>query len=402
MNTAQDLVAYLLAATGGGAQDGEHHAVRQAVLHGVREVMQCRQWLWHTRTGSFTTSQISTTGTITQGSKNITVANATGFVPGRVVAIGAAYFPTPIRIASVNGNVVTVDVPASQSGSGVTIQPQTYFDLPPDLKDVDALVTNTVGTMHTYISPQEWQRLEINTRGSGEPYYYTVMRSDLHPDRYQVRFVGVPVTNTVVHYSYRIIPQPVKYMGYERICRQGTVQLSQVAGVPTVTGTDTIFPADCAGCYIRFGSAGMEADAAGSNFPFLIERRIEQWNSATSLRVSTTTVATRTNAYSASNPAPALAIDQDSATLPALTKYAITDVIDASPQMYTAVLSAVEMWYARLSGKSFDAAMTVFNRDLRIAMENDVLSPASGRHENTWFPTPRSMGWHSPMRQDVQ
>lgn len=375
MNTAQDIVAYLLATTGGGAQDGEHAAVRQAVIHGVREVMQCKNWLWHTRTGSFTTEQIQTTGSITAGSKVITVADPTGFVPGRVVEVAAHYFPTPIRIASVSGNAVTVDVAASQTASGVTVMPQTYYDLPADLKDIDTLVTNTVGTLHCYITPQEWQRLEINTRGAGEPYYYTLMRSDSNPDVWQVRFVGVPVNGTVVHYTYRVRPKPIKYMGYERITRQGTVQMTGSA----VTGTGTAFPLDCAGAVIRFGSLGMEAEAQGATIPYLLERDI-------------TAVASST----------ALTVDNAAPNLPANTKYAITDVIDASPTMYTAILASCEMWYARIAGKPADAAMAVFNRDLRIAMENDVIAPRSGRPYDTPYPTPRSMGWHSELMADVE
>lgn len=416
MNTAQDIVAYILASTGGGAQDGEHQAVRQAVLHGVREVMQCRNWLWHTRIGSFTTNQISTTGSITVGSKNITVASTEGFVPGRTVDIAASYFPTPVRIASVSGNVVTVDVAASQSGSGITIRPQTYYDLPGDLKDIDTLVTNTVGTLHCYISPQEWQRLEINTRGAGEPYYYTVMRSDLQPDRYQIRFVGVQTNNTVVHYSYRIIPQPIKYMGYERLCRQGTVSVALVgaSNTPVVTGVGTAFPQDCAGSYIRFGADGMDADPIGSTVPFVMERRIEKWNSKTELLVSSSTIYNRPGPYGIPSPdefdggvvgapaAPAVIYSSEVATLPVKSKYAITDVIDASPQMYTAILSACEMWYARVAGKPADGAMAAFNRDLRIAMENDVVTPRSGRPVSTHYPTPRSMGWHSQIAPDIE
>lgn len=375
MNTAQDIVAYLLATTGGGAQDGEHAAVRQAVIHGVREVMQCKNWLWHTVTGSFTTIQIQTTGSITAGSTVITVADATGFVPGRVVSVSAHYFPTPIRIASVNGNAVTVDVAANQTASGITVMPQTYYDLPGDLKDIDTLVTNTVGCLHTYISPQEWQRLEINTRGAGEPYYYTLMRSDSNPDVWQVRFVGVPVNDTVVHYTYRVRPKPIKYMGYERITRQGTVQMTGSA----VTGTGTAFPLDCAGAVIRFGSAGMEAEAQGATIPYLLERDITAVASAT-----------------------ALTVDNAAPNLPANTKYAITDLINASPTMYTAVLAACEMWYARIAGKPADGAMAVFNRDLRIAMENDVIAPRSGRPYDTPYPTPRSMGWHSELMADVE
>lgn len=415
MNTAQDIVAYLLASTGGGAQDGEHAAVRQAVVNGVREVMQARDWLWHTRNSSFTTSQISTTASITQGSKDIVVANTNGFVIGRTVDLGAAYFPTPTRIAAVNGNVVSLDVAASQTASGITARPQTYYDLPVDCKDIDTLVTNTVGTLHCYITPQEWQRLEINTRGAGEPYYYTIMRSDLTPDRYQIRFVGVPVSNTVVHYTYRVIPQPIKYMGYERLCRQGTVSLSVVgsSNTPTVNGTGTAFPQDCANAYIRFGAAGMEADANASTVPYVMERRIEKWVSATQLLVSGTTVYNRPGPYGVPSPdeydggvvgvqTPAGGLySSDLVTLPANTKYAITDVIDASPQMYTAVLSACEMWYARIAGKPSDVAVVQFTRDIRLAMENDAIAPRSGRPYHSPYPTPRSMGWHSTLLPDV-
>lgn len=430
MNTAQDIVAYLLSSTGGGAQDGEHTAIRQAVIHGVREVMQCRDWLWHNRTGSFTTAAIRTTASLTAGSKDIVVADATGFVPGRVVDIGAQFFPTPVRVAAVNGNVVSLDVAALQTVSGVAAMPQTYYDLPVDVKNIDTLVTNTVGTLHCYITPQEWQRLEINTRGAGEPYYYTIMRSDLKPDRYQIRFVGVPTNATVVHYTWRAIPQPIKYMGYERLCRQGTVSVTLAAGtnIPIATGVGTAFPQDCAGAYIRFGANGMDAEPSGATLPFVMERRIEQWNSSTQLVLSSAGVSHRNAPYGVATPdefdggvvgvaspsttvldggviggpAQVLPYAEDAATLPDKTKYSITDALDASPQMYTAIISACEMWYARVAGKPYDAAMAAFNRDLRIAMENDVVAPRSGRPGHTPYPTPRSMGWHSQLRPDIE
>ncbi len=99
--------------------------------------------------------------------------------------------------------------------------------------------------------------------------------------------------------------------------------------------------------------------------------------------------------------ATALTVDNVSPSLPANTKYAITDVIDVSPTMYTAILSGCEMWYARIAGKPADGAMAMFNRDLRIAMENDAISPLSGRPYNTPYPTPRSMGWHSELMPDL-
>jgi hypothetical protein len=172
----------------------------------------------------------------------------------------------------------------------------------------------------------------------------------------------------------------------------------------------------------------MEADAIGSTVPFVMERRIERWVSPTVLEVSDRTVfnrqppdsyATQETDLDAGNvglePPDASGIDGNvdevfstseysnlSTPLPALTKYAITDIVDASPQMYTAILSAAELWYARVAGKSADSVLAIYNRDLRIAMENDAVVPWSGRPLNMPHPTPRTMGWYSPQMPDVQ
>jgi hypothetical protein len=490
MQTAQDIVAYLLASNGGGAQDGEHSAVRHAVLHGVREVMQCKSWLWHLRTNSFSTRTVKTTGSTTKGSNVINVASTAGFIAGRIVDVSG--FDDPVRIEQVRGGSIVVNQIAKATATNIEVKPQQYYNLPYDLKDLDTLSTQTVGTLHCRITPQEWQRLEVNHRGSGEPYFYTIMRSDTHPDRYQVRFVGTPTNPVRVSYTYRVLPKPIKYMGYEKSCRQGTVTVGKISTTAKVTaganniivadssglakgmkiiipnfpsatqtilsvvhpsvvldaqatassdevtvisegvrvvGTGTNFPQDCAGAHIRFGSLGMAADAVGSNVPFIMERRIEDWSSTTSLAISSTGIYQRpgvdgepiegitfdANEVDISNPSeipvegntnnPYVTNDFDdiNTPLPALTKYAITDVVNASPQMYTAVLSACEMWYARLAGKDYGGAMNAFNRDLRIAMENDVVTPISGMPYGSYSHggSPRSMGWHSDLGQDM-
>lgn len=379
MFTAQDIVYHLLTTTGGGAQDGEHHAIRGAVLHGVREVLQVRDWLWHTRTGSITTNEVSTTAAstgIVAGQYTITVANAAGFEVGRLVYVDPGYFDLAIRVVSVSGNVITVDRPAATTKSAttpVTVRCQTFYDLPANLKDIDALVSNVVGTLHCFLTPQEWQRLEVNTRGAGEPYYYTIMRSDTNPDRYQIRFVGVPIGGTVLHYTYRYRPADIRLMGYEQICRQGTVSVSGTA----VTGTGTDFPAQCVGSVIRFGSSTTDADPLGSLTAYQEEGIIDARSSSTALTLA------------------------DAATIRTGVKYAISDLIDCSPQMYTAILSAAEMWYARLAGRSAKDAVALFNRDLRLAMEADVVSPMSGRPRHLDFPTFRSMGWKSAQLPDT-
>jgi len=376
--TAQDVVDHLLTTTAGGAQDGEHRAVRQAVVHGVRDVLQSRQWLWHTKTNSFVTQQASTTATFVQGSADVTVASADGFVPGRLMSAPAQFYLRQPRIAAVNGNIVTLDQPARESGSAVMVLPQTYYDLPPDLKELDVLISDTVGTLHCYITPVEWQRLEINAIGSAEPYYYTIMRSDLYPDRYQVRFVGVPTNGTAVHYTYRYIPKPIKYMGYEQSCRRGTVTATQDPATLAhiVTGSGTEFPLDCTGSAIRFGTTTEEADPIGSLSPYLHQRIIRAVSSPTLLTIDA------------------------ALSTPSNIKYAITDIIDASPQMYTAILSGAEMWYSRLTNKNANEALVVFSRDLRLAMETDQVSPSAVALRGV-TPTARSLGWNSIMLPDV-
>lgn len=376
--TAQDVVQHLLVSTAGGAQDGEHSAVRQAAVHGAREVFQSRQWLWHTRTGSFLTQQLNTTATVTGGSNQVTVANATGFLPGRMMQLSGEYFATRPTIVAVDGNTITVDQQARMSGTSVLVMPQTFYDLPFGVKEIDTLMTTTVGTLHCYVSPTEWLRLQVNTIGAGEPYYYTIMRSDTHPDRYQVRFVGVPTNGTMVHYTYRYIPKPLKYMGYERACRIGTVTatLDPNTSNNIVTGSGTQFPEDIVGSIIRFGTTTQDADPIGSLSPYQSEQSIIGRSSPTLLEID----------------APL--------TTPSNVKYAITDTLDASPQMYTAILSAADMWYSRLTNKNANDALVMFTRDLRIAMEMDAVSPQSNRMRHA-YPTARSTGWYSPIRPDA-
>ena len=450
--TAHDLVDYLLTAVGGGAQDGEHRAVRQAVIYGVKEVFQTRHWLWHTKNGSFVTNEIETTAYVAVGTPYITVASTTGFYAARMVDFGASglyataarivgtlannvvemnqsatsqagfqkaattssgsptiafadsndfdkiivgaivsvgsdgtntsLFTAPVRVVSKNVGAGTVTLSSNATATNATAvpfnfgqpyaaMPQTYYELPLDVKDIDALVSDTVGTLHQYLTPQEWQRLETNTRGAGEPYYYTIMRSDLDPNGYQVRFVGVPANRTLIYYTYRYIPKLLKYMGYEESCRKGTV--TPTAGTPmTVVGNGTGFTADMVGSIIRVGTATELPDPVGSLTPFVGEAKI------TAVNTSTQT----------------LTID---GTLPttASVKYCITDQIDCSPQMYTACMSGAEMWYARLAGRPAKDVVALFNRDLKLAMENDVISPMSGRPKFIDFPTARSRGWKS-------
>jgi hypothetical protein len=95
--------------------------------------------------------------------------------------------------------------------------------------------------------------------------------------------------------------------------------------------------------------------------------------------------------------------DGDTATVsppvsaPALTKYLITDPIDVAPHMHSAMDSACDYWLSRIRGTGEDKAFQMYQRDLRLAMEQDQLAPISGRSRNVWH----DGGWRSPLSGDV-
>jgi hypothetical protein len=81
--------------------------------------------------------------------------------------------------------------------------------------------------------------------------------------------------------------------------------------------------------------------------------------------------------------------------------------------MYSAMLSACEVWYARLAGRNVEGALTVHMRDMKLAMEQDGMNPMSGRRTYTYrYPegmempyastgTARRLGYYSSESDDT-
>jgi hypothetical protein len=65
--------------------------------------------------------------------------------------------------------------------------------------------------------------------------------------------------------------------------------------------------------------------------------------------------------------------------------------------MSTAMHSAAEYWLARIRKTGEDKAYQFYQRDLRLALEQDQLAPLSGRSREIWH----DGGWRSPLRPDV-
>lgn len=307
---AQDAVEYLLSSIGGGAQDSEHRAVRQAVFRAYDEVTSARQWKWHI------------------------------------------------------------------SESSITVQAGvTDYRLPANVSALDSLIPEGKMAITQYITPYEWKQLNVSNLALGQPLFWTVMQD---PDpayygRYLLRVAGEPIEGQVLYFTYQRRPRMLRYTGYEPHSHVGVVSATGTA----VTGVGTAFLADMAGAAIRFGTSANTPEAVEGMNPFRDQVIVASVQSQTALTMA------------------------GPSSLPTSTvKYTITDVLDMSPNMYRAFLSCCESWYARLQGKPVDGAIAVYQRDLRLAFEQDVIAPISGQRGasglGAYGAGPRYFGWASP------
>jgi hypothetical protein len=299
---AQDVIEYLLATTGGGVQDSEHRALRAAAANAYRDLINAHDWKWHAS---------------------------------------------------------SLTIPA-----GVLSTPPYEFLLPSDCKNVDAIVPPDRTTPCVYTTHQEYLRLLSYDTSPGSTIWWTVAKSEKHPDRMKLLLGGrsAPVYPTDSYLlSYRRKPLPIRFMGYEKTCRDGTAPPS--------------------GTVRRFGTATQFPEGPYGIHPFTAEEIVG---------VTGTLVGTP----------------------PENAKTVFSDSLDIGDYMLSALLSGAEVWYARLSGKNVEGAMTVHARDMRLAMEQDGVAPFSGRRthvlrypENLEMPysstgTARALGYYSPSPQD--
>lgn len=301
---AQDVVEYLMNSVGGGAQDSEHRVLRAAVHHSYRDVYHAKDWLWH----------------ITEAALPAAIANTDN----------------------------------------------KQFLLPADANNVDALVPPDPSVVTAYITPAEWRRFENQSLSAGEPIYWTVARSPGHADRWKLMVAGaMPAApqGTSYYVTYRRRPKPLRYMGFESVCRNNSLTAAEAPGAVKRYGTSANYPEGLSGVY-----------------PFTAQEILGLAESMVG-------------------------------TAPQGAKTVVSDYLDVSENMFTALLSAAEMWVARLMGKNVELAAQIYQKDLIRAMEQDVVTPMSGRRlgvsrhpEHAIAPfagTPRSLGYYSPSGPDT-
>lgn len=254
--------------------------------------------------------------------------------------------------------------PVADSGGKVYL-------LPAGVSSVDSLIAPDRTTETAFITPQEYVRLEAYPSSYGDAIYWTVMPSTSNPDRWNLLIAGIPPSvdstrNDEYFVTYRRKPAPLRYMGYEKASR------------------DNSLTADTApGAVKRYGTAANYPEGPNGLHPYTAEEV---------LGISGSLVGTP----------------------PDGARTVVSDRLDIAEYMLSPILSGAESWLARLQGKNVEGALTVYSRDMRMAMEADSVAPMSGRRrvlgrypENVPIPfagnqsTARSLGYYSPSGPDT-
>lgn len=357
----QDIIDHLISVTGGGAQDAEQRDIRASVHHAYRDLINVKDWQWHITQGRIMLQPAETVSNVTIGGSGTTLTRASGtwptdaknyraYVNGVVAQVQTRTSGTVLTLSS------TFKFPASFDGTAEVILYRNTYQLPADFRNMDALVTQDRTSITSYVNPTDWARIERSILLSGDPVYWTVMRDEAStvPDRWVVRVCGYPTSAETLDFTYRRKVDPPRYTGYETSARAGTISCSAST---SVTGVNTGFKSDMANCVLRvIDSSVNHPEPLSGIYPFTEQSVISSVSSTTGLTLKDALTGT----YSGH-------------------KYVISSGLDLSEAMFSAVLSGAELWVARMRKGNVQAAAESYARDLRLAMEADVMSPISGR-----------------------
>lgn len=229
------------------------------------------------------------------------------------------------------------------------------YTLPWGCQSVDSIqMLDAPGSAAQYVSPTEFERLHRSTYNQNLRLIWTVMPSSSFPDRFDLKvFSGWQDTQRCV-LTYRRRPRDIRYTGWESQARSGSVSWQGT----TVTGVGTQFTSLMLGSILRVSrDAAKHPESLTGMNAYTDEGLICEFNGPTSVSVWS----------------PAGNVSY------AGVKCLVTDYLDISPGMYSALLSGCEMWLSRLTGKNVEGAIGVYSRDLRLAFESDAVAPLSGR-----------------------
>jgi hypothetical protein len=372
-----DLVESLIVSSFGGPQDAEQRDIRTAIHRAYDELTTIRDWSYYHVHGrivlqapySIGTVQVTDSGEVYGSGTAWNAAPDLQAVPKHfTLRVADRNYAITSYAAAGELGIASGDVPIA-AGSTYAIF-RSIYPLPSDFRNLDEPSDEFNWWSGLYVTPDQAMKLERVSNSSGEPYHWTIIKNP-HGTGWAIKIVGYPTKTESLDFTYRRTARPIRYSGHEAALRQGTVTRS--AANAAVAGSGTAFTAAMVGSILRAGDTVNHPGPIESLTPWGSETQITAVSSVTSLTADT------------------------AQAIPAGSKYLITDPIDIAPHMHAAMDSACDYWLARIRGTGEDKAFQLYQRDLRLAMEQDQLAPLSGRSREVWH----DGGWRSPLRADV-
>lgn len=370
-----DVVEHLIASSFGGPQDAEQRDIRTAVHRCYAEIGNIRDWSWqHAHGRIFTAAPVDATVlsfsgvTLTLAITDSAPPNASHVRVGNRVA-------EIVEVSGAGNRTITlsnsVNFPSgSVSANDIATFYQTLYDLPDDFRNLDEPSDEFNWWSGAYVTPDEAMKMERVNFQAGSPLHWTIIRSPIK-DAYVLKLVGYPTAVETIDFTYRREPRPLRWSGHEADARAGTISTSVASPLP-IGGTNTAFSASMVGAILRIGTTTDIPGPLTSITPYVSEREVLSYSSAT-----------------------AIAVDGGYTSYSGV-KYLITDPIDLPEHMHNVMLSGSEYWLARIRSSNVEEKYQLYQRDLRLAMEADQLAPLSGRSKRIW----NDGGWRSPLLAD--
>jgi hypothetical protein len=233
----------------------------------------------------------------------------------------------------------------------------TLHTLPWGVQSVDSIQLREPHLLAEYVDPTEWDRLTNSPYRQLVRLVWTIAPSKTFPDRFDLKILNGYRYGQTCMLTYRRRPKDLRCTGWEPSSRSGTLDWADGEAV----GTGTQFNNQMLGSILRAsGDSAYHPESLAGMHPFRDEGMVIGVESPTKLSVWSPV----------------------SGVAHANTKYVVTDYLDISPNMYTALLSGSEVWVSRLLGKNIEGATGIYGRDLRLAFEQDAMAPLSGRRNN--------------------
>ena len=369
--TYYDAVEHLITSSAGGPQDAEQSDIRTAVQRAYSELSTMRDWNYYQAHGrvQFAAHWV---GSITYDRNTRIINRETGDAfPANAALCRMRVNSTVIKIASrISDTQLLCDATLSPANDIIYASTaslyQDTFPLPTDFRNADSPIDQFAWTQFTYVTADQAMKLENANDLAGPPHAWGIIKDPRGPG-WAIRVIGYPVESANLDFSYRRLPRRMRLSGHEPSARQGTISISGTA----VTGTGTAFTAGMVGSVLRVGTASESPGGLESMRPYQDEAVITAVASATACTISTSITA--------------------SAVL-----YVVTDIVDMPTGMHNGFLSCATYWLARTRGTKPDNAFAMYQRDLRLSMEADQLTPFVPRQTIVWD----TVSWRTPLQAD--